>query len=431
MFRRLQQTYLAVFHRYPFLIPLAVVTACGELVYAGINNFSLPLLLKDEYVGLGIGSLAAVGVVLGWVTSTFLLSETILRYPFGKLSDRWGRLAMMTMGPLVGAISPVLIANVSSYRLIYPLRVLDGFGAAALWPSLFALVGDRVSHAWRATAMSVTNMIYIAAVALGPYLAGQLMQRGTRLPFYAASGLLVLAAAVVVAWLRPVVHRAAAAEAAPAPAATELPHAHVRPTPGRRFLMLVITFGQSFAIIMLAPYMVLFASARLHLDPSSLGLLFIGPAILVGILAIPLGRLADRWSRPRAVQVALIMAALAMWLLPQTSRLLILVGFASLFGLAYTLGTPAWFAILADISHESERGSTFGSFSTAQGLGSVAAPVVGGHLWALGIHLPFYASAALLSACALLSFPALRGLGIVPPPPPAPSVEESGLGGTA
>jgi len=421
MLQALQRTYLAVFRLYPLLLPLAVITACGELVYGALNNFSLPLLLQAEYRRLGIANLRDVGVILGYVTSTFLLSETLLRLPFGRLSDRWGRVTMIVLGPLVGVVSPIVIANARSFVAFYPLRVLDGCGAAALWPSLFAMVGDRVGREWRATAMSVMNMIYMAAVALGPTLAGLLISVSDyRTPFYAASGLLLLAALLGFFWLRPLVRGPAPGlepEVIASPEAAPPVHPVWRPSRLQIVMMLVITFGQSFAIIMLAPYLVLYAKTALQLPESRLGLLFIGPAIVVAVLALPLGRLVDRWDNRAAVKLALLLAAIAMWLLPQTVRLPVLIGIAALFGVAYALGTPAWFALMADMAPETARGTTIGGFGTAQGLGAIAAPIVGGYLWRTAIHYPFYASAAILTLCTVLSLAALRG---------APPIRRSG-----
>jgi DHA1 family multidrug resistance protein-like MFS transporter len=406
MLRVLQQTYLAVFRRYPLLVPLALITACGELVYAGINNFSIPLLLEHQGRTLGVPG-GKLGLVVGTVTSTFLVSETLLRIPFGWLSDRWGRARMIALGPLVGCVSPALIAHLGHYLWIFPLRVLDGLGAAALWPSLFALVGDRVERAWRATAMSVMNMIYVAAVALGPALAGLVIRLtgSYRAPFYGASALLLVAGLVGLFWLGRV---PALGRDGGSPEAEPEAHAH-RPV-GRSTvaLMLLITFSQSFAIIMLSPFLVLYGSRVLGLTETRLGLLFIGPAVGVALLSIPFGRLADRWSKQSAVKVALVLAALTMWLLPQTVRLPVLILIATLFALAYALGTPAWFAIMSEIAPERARGKVFGGFGTAQGLGAVAGPIVGGYLWEIDRHYPFYASAAVLTLAALLAVACLR-----------------------
>ena len=425
MLKALQQTYLAVFRHYPVLVPLAIITACGELVYAGINNYSLPLLLQRQGRSLGLAQVSEVGLVLGYVTSTFLLSETLLRIPFGRLSDRWGRARLIALGPLVGAASPSLLANVSHYTWIYPLRVVDGLGAAALWPSLFALVGDRVDRAWRATAMSVMNMIYLGAVALAPMLAGLVISgtRSYRAPFYGASGLLLAAGLVAIFWLG----RMRPASSDGGEAEPDQGQAAARPrAPWQVAVMLAITFSQTFAVIMLAPFLVLYASAELGLAETRVALLFVGPAIGVALLSIPFGRLADRWSREAAVKLALVAAAAAMWLLPQTSRLPLLMAIATLFGLAYALGTPAWFALLSDIAPESRRGRVFGSFGTAQGLGAIAGPLVGGHLWGLAHHYPFYASAVTLTLSALLAVLALRPHA---PSPAVPAPDGGGLGG--
>jgi len=411
----LHRTYLAVFTRYPFLVAVALITACGELAYAGINNVALPLLLKEEGHALGLHGARAAWVVLGPVASTFLLAETLLRIPFGRLSDRWGRVRMMTLGPAVGAVSMFLVTRLGDYRWLFPLRALDGMAAAALWPSTFALVGDRVDEGWQATAMSTLNTIYLAAVGVAPALVGLAVEAtdSLRAPFLGGSVLLLTATLAAALWLRPVAGKAEVRS----PQAGGEPRAPV--SHGLWASLLAISFCQTFAVIMLAPFLALYASSELRVTAGGLGLILLAPAVTVGMLSMPLARLADRWGRIRAVNSALLTSAILMWLIPQTHRVDVLIVLASAFATAYALGTPAWLAILSEAAPPGARGVTFGSVGTAQGAGAFLGPLVASRLGLLSPHYPFYGSALALSLSALLALATLRRLpsGRKPAPP--------------
>ena len=51
------------------------------------------------------------------------------------------------------------------------LRALDGLGQAAMWPSLYAYVGDVVEENKRGAAMGVLNVVYMIGTAFA-FLAG-------------------------------------------------------------------------------------------------------------------------------------------------------------------------------------------------------------------------------------------------------------------
>jgi len=109
-----------------FVLPLAVaaVAFLSEFVYASLNNVIVPLFLDREAARLGI-SHARLGWALGSAIATFLAVETLMRIPAGALSDRFGRRAFIAGAPLLTCLSPVLLAQVSAFWMVYPLRVVD------------------------------------------------------------------------------------------------------------------------------------------------------------------------------------------------------------------------------------------------------------------------------------------------------------------
>jgi len=401
--RALERTYVAIFRRHPVLVPLAVIMACAETAYAGVNNFGLPLYLAADPAGLGV-PFQALGRIVGLLTATFLISETIGRFPFGRLSDKVGRKPLMVAGPAVGAASFLALSQVGRYSAMFPLRILDGLAAAALWPAVFATIGDRVPRAERATAMSVVNTVYMAGIALGPMLAGQLIgvSGSQAAPFFMASGCLLAAAAT-------------------AGLAIPSGHPHATDAPGesaasgvsgaRLATMLALMFGQTFGVILLAPFLSLYARQELGMEARHIPLLFVVPAGAVAVLALPLGRLADRMERRRAVQAGLCVGAATMWLVPIAGSFLALAAIGVVLAVAFAFATPSWLAMVTEVAPDHERGATLGKFGIAQGLGAVLGPLVGGLLYDHGHSYPFIASAALLTASTAVAFVGLPRAG--------------------
>jgi len=69
------RTYIAIFRRYPVLWRMALVVVLGEIVQSSVNNYSLPFYVTDD--------LKQPGRTLGLLISVFLISEMMLKLPFG------------------------------------------------------------------------------------------------------------------------------------------------------------------------------------------------------------------------------------------------------------------------------------------------------------------------------------------------------------
>jgi len=416
MFRFLHRTYVAIFRRYPVLGRMAAVVVLGEVLFASVNNYALSFYVLDD--------LRQSGRTLGLLVSTFLIVEMVLKLPFGHLSDRYGRRLFASGGLALCVVTPVVICAVPTevfilapaliYLVLMPLRALDGVGAAALWPPLFAAVPDNVPSEERGVAMSVINTSYFAGIALGPTLAGLAMKlwvaQGAsgewvgKAPFALAAAA-ALSAALVARTLpesRGRESRASGREGTPLPPA------------GVVGLVMGITFAEMFAVATLSPYLAPYVREITGIAKDNVGFLLLLLFIPAGLLGIPIGHLTDRWPKRRVVQGAFWIAALGLWVVPACGSVvpLLLVGVVVTVG--FLFGLPAWLALITDLAPAGRSGRMMGLMATAQGLGAFLGPLAGGHLWDMNIHFPWYASAGALtlSAMTALAFlPGARGGG--------------------
>jgi DHA1 family multidrug resistance protein-like MFS transporter len=416
MFRIFHSTYVAIFRRYPVLGRIAVVAVLGELLFASLNNYALSF-----YVLYDLGQ---PGLTLAVLVSTFLIVEMLLKLPFGHLSDRYGRRLFASVGLAVCALTPAAILAIPAevfiltpaliYAVLMPLRVVDGAGAAALWPPLFAAVPDTVPSEKRGVAMSVVNMSYLAGVALGPALAGLAMKlwraHGAGEEWVSKAPFAMAAAAALIGALaaRTLPARGHAGEAEETPDDAESPPARLVA------VVMVITFGEMLGVATLGPYLAPYVREVTHMDRSTVGLLLLVLFIPAGLLGIPIGHLTDRWPRGLVVKSALWLAAIGLCLVPlgayRSVVTLLLAGVVVLMG--FLFGVPAWLALITDLAPARQRGRMMGLMATAQGLGAVLGPLLGGYLWDLGEkghHYPWYASAAALTLAAVTALCCIRG----------------------
>jgi MFS family permease len=403
--RLFERTYVALFREYPPLLRLAVVTGASQLAFALVNVYALPVYLIQD--------LRVSGLAVGGISATFLACEMALKFPLGRLSDRLGRKPFVVLGPLLICLNPVIIVRLPTrlWALVFPVRALDGVGAAALWPPLFAMVGDLVDKRSRAAAMSVMNTVYVgaigAAAAMGSF--ADYFTGSHHSPFYLASAFLFLSAVTGYLGL-PVVRGAAGDPHEPAVAAPSMSAlTQPRLPPYRLPLVLLVSILMTLGVLMLASFLIVYVKVELHLSGLHTGALLAALAVPVLVVGLPLGHAADRWGKSRAVRVSLAVSAATMWLVPSCRSVLTFALVGLVLVIAHILGTPAWLALVSELAPRRRRGGVMGIVATAEGAGAALAPLLGGWLWDIQHSYIFYGSAVLLTLAALVAAFTLRG----------------------
>ncbi len=374
----------------------------AELGFATVIPL-LPLYLKER--------LGASATLVGVVVATFACVETVFKTTWGGLADRIGRRPVVLGGLLLSSAAPILMALLRVPALFVPLRLVDGTGSAALWPSAAAAIAERARDEQRATAMGTLNMFFLSGLALGPILG--LFVSGWagdyRVGFYVASALLLLAAAVAAQVFR-----------GPHPG----PHAPRERPAGRGirgvvrtvggspvlFAMLAVAFVQMVGVGLLAPILVIYAHEVVQLSDQVIGAVFLVIVLAVAAASVPGGRLADRMGRSRTVAWGMTLASAGMWLLPLAGKgnLPVLGVSAALLGGSYAISSPAWLALMSEVAPPGSTGLVMGASETAQGAGLVIGPLLGGVLYdRAGPQAPFLGSAVLLTAGTVLAVLAL------------------------
>ena len=283
--------------------------------------------------------------------------------------------------------------------------------AAALFTSIYAIIGDAVPERSRANAMGVINAMYMMGMFFGWGIAGGI----NALTHHPKHFLFVSAAAALLAGLfsfaffrkRPELnspHPEVHLEEAEKAVVSALHHA----------VLLTITFTQNLALTIIAPLMYLYAAdpsvkGGLHLDLAQLALLLGAPLLGVAIFSVPLSRMADKIGKVTAVRVAFTVVALTLWIFSVTRKPWLLAVVATVIGVAFSMGVPAWLAILSSLSRSKTRGATLGGYGAVQGIAAVLGPLVGSFVWARTGRLPdiFIASAVMVAFAAVLAWVAL------------------------
>jgi len=362
-------------------MPVILIAACAELGISVLNNSALPIYFTQ---GLKIPT-----GIYSFLMIPFFISEVLFKSPLGVLSDRFGRKPLMLGGALITVFTPLffitihynaLAATVVITLIVFGfLRALDGLGQAALWPALYAYIGDVVEEKKRGAAMGALNVVYMVGLALsfllggfvddtfGPVLAkqasfsdqmGGLERKFTRhmhgMGHHLKDALHHHHAAV------------AGIAAAPVPLPPPTPHYANQPEyyyPS--FILASVLFGIAVIAAMavrgkvrrhhshadhshdetmtwegfvaalktvpqflglafvtflgigcISLLVKKFALDEYQLSETAFGLLVLWPALAIAAVAVPAGYLADKWGKTRCVRLGFALCSVGLWGIP-------------------------------------------------------------------------------------------------------------------
>jgi MFS family permease len=354
-----------------------------------------PLYLTE----LGGGTLE-VGLQVGILFSSFVLTRAILAAPFGNLSDRVGRKRLILIGSVLYAILAVLFTVPDSWTGLVFVRGLQGVASAMVWPVSEALVIDSTPAHMRGSSMGKIVMASNLGMVVGPFVGSALfaianhtlgfsVMDSYKFPFYFTA--MLSAVATVMVWFR-VTDAIAPGEAKSKLSFRQLLRPDGVDRQGLRNLRVLYANAmmEGFAFSSIGPLMVLFLAFKFPDLATESIVLIVGFAMGLGALvAFPAGRFADRFSRKRMFVIGGYVSFVGTILIPFGWTLVVVVLFLAMRSMAFQVSSPALRAMQADTVPEAVRGRLIGMLESMSNLGMVIGAPVGGFLidYFLGLDL--------------------------------------------
>ncbi|MEV7240965.1 MFS transporter [Streptomyces sp. NPDC093248] len=148
---------------------LAVGLTCTFLVVGGVSiaNLAMPSLQRTLHVGFGAVQFVVAGY--GLVYAVFLITG-------GRLGDVLGRRRVLLAG-LVLFTAAVLVSGLApNAAVLIGARLVQGFGAAMIYPQILSVIQDTFEGAERNFALGLFGATIGVAIVVGQLVGGALIQ---------------------------------------------------------------------------------------------------------------------------------------------------------------------------------------------------------------------------------------------------------------
>lgn len=363
----------------PFLA--VTVTAFVFFLYIGIVVVTVPRFIEDE---LGYGEFG-----VGLAVATFAVAAVLARPFLGRLTERFGRRALMMAGALLASAAGLACSVATTLWHVLLLRAAMGLGEAALFVAAATLIADLSPPHRRAEAASYFSVAVYGGIGIGPSI-GEWVLGDDRYPAaFTVAGVFAGLAAITVLGVPRRVDR------------SSTPTAGGRPPLFHRVALwpgLVLASGiAAFSVFtaFLPEY-----SREIGLAGSA-GLFLVYSAVSL-LLRLAAAKLPERVGERRMVTVALSALVVALTLVASVAQPWALWVGAAVMGVGMAFLYPSLMANVVNRVADEERASALSSFTMFFEVGSIVGGVALGALGEVFSKRAGFLGGAVLGACGLL-----------------------------
>ncbi len=132
-----------------------------------VVNLAIPSMILDFHTTISL---------IGWVSTVYLLTNSIFIPVFGKLSDLYGARKVYIWGFTGFTVASILTGFSWSIGSMIFFRALQGIMGASVYPTAMALIAENFREKEkRAEALGAWTSIIAGSVVIGPLLGGPLI----------------------------------------------------------------------------------------------------------------------------------------------------------------------------------------------------------------------------------------------------------------
>src|SRR3954467_4848874 len=149
------------------------------LVFTGLILVMLLAALDGTIVATAlptiVGELGGLAHI-SWITSAYLLAQTVVTPLYGKLGDLFGRKRVLQFAVVLFLIGSALCGLAQSMTMLIAFRAVQGLGAGGLIVLTQATIGDVVPPRERGRYQGIFGGVFGISSVAGPLLGGLIVE---------------------------------------------------------------------------------------------------------------------------------------------------------------------------------------------------------------------------------------------------------------
>lgn len=341
-------------------------------------------------------SFDASPAVIGALFASYSLAQFVFSPIWGRVSDRVGRRPVLLVTIAGSMIGSLVLGLAGSIAWLFVGRVVDGASGASVGVAR-AVAADVAEPSERPRLMGLLGAAFGLGFVIGPVIGAISVVAGPSVPYFVAAALSLVNLAIGIVRL-------------PETRASTEVATRAKGRPVRLVMIFVlVSFVAITAFSAFEATFPLLADRRLALDEGQIALVFAAIGVVLvatqGGLVGVLGRRLDDVVVIRIGLVANIAGFVFLALAESWTPLA--VGLGAL-AVGQGLVTPALSSAIAAATTPGTSGAALGYQQSAGGLARVVGPLLGGWLFAMGISLPYWVTAAIAAAAVMITLVGVR-----------------------
>jgi len=362
------------------VFPILALSIFSSMLGVGIIAPLLPLYAEN---------LGATGVWLGIIFAGFSISRAIFMPIIGRLSDRYGRKLFIVIGLFAYSVTSLGYIWANDVYQLTLVRLIQGVAAGMIIPVAQAYIGDISPEGEEGTWMGYFNTAFFTGFGVGPLMGGILTDHfGMDTAFYSMGGLNLLAFLVAIFLLPGTKQREMRA-------ATGLSFKEMGASGVVKGLF---SYRLSFALgrAAFSCFLPIFAVAYMGLSPTLIGVLLAVNIVLMSLLQLYSGGIADRFNRRILIILGSFISFSFLALVPLMHNFRQLLGLCIFGAIGGAISMPAASALTVGEGRKFGMGTTMAMFAMAMSIGMAIGPILGGIIADyLDVNSVFYFAAAM------------------------------------
>ncbi len=345
------------------VFPVLAISIFAAMLGAGIIIPLIPLYAK---------SLGATGVWIGIIVAGYSASRAIFMPFVARFSDRTGRKMFLSIGLIFSAIMSLGYIYADSVVQLTVVRLIHGLASAMIVPVAKAYVGELSPKGEEGTWMGYFNTVFFTGIGVGPLMGGFLTEQFSMSFAFMTMGCISLIAFFAVVLFLPRLQLDKGSR-------KTVSYTVITKSDAVRGI-LTFQFVDGLARAAFFSFIPIYASIRLGLASTQIGIILAVRVLSSALLQAPFGKLADKIGRKGIVIAGGFTAISYMALTPITQNFGHLAVIASMSGLSSALTAPALSAMAVTEGRKFGMASIMAIVAISISAGMAVGPLLGGIL---------------------------------------------------